>query len=758
MYKLKNIRKKYIVYLKGMNYIFDFNNKNNLDKHIIDKLRVDELEYLINCYKRYNETNNENKTNIKYIINHTYLFLLDNNDDHVFLKYIQSDFDIFYNFMIFFNIHADNIKKDIFHKFLYTSINNEHLYDHIKILILMENKDFLNYIINYEKIKNISVKTIITTILGKIIFTSNNTTIEHYIGILKEYESGKKYLISWFNLFYKLYHTLLVNIHTETLLDIDIFHRLKKVFLIIEDLWFDIESPRVINSELFFSDENFLGFTQYDSPIVSSYDKNVSQIVPDTYQNRLLLTYHRYNEMLTLLHLSKYITLNENKNEYIGNDNVYSNINIIINFLSSELFFSRVYDTFKFYDRIINIIFYTWENHPENYKCLPDSFIRSIFDLVLYVDKCDKWSHFKLSDFQIFLPNIARLCYLFIEEDKSISNPHIRVNALGLLDLLSINDVYIEPKIINGLLDFYIKLETFQTADSFYDKFRHRKYIFNIEFNFINENFKEYYISVIKSMDKIKLTRIFYLLFNDFNFIIEDLFQKINDKHVYIDFQTHTDSELSLLHKYQTFLCMNIEFCNIDSILLDNYILTKFVQSLNYNINLIMKTNYNFIKDNHKVVQLFYSLLGIYEHFRNNEVFLDVLIKDIRTFSIKFIKDIKLLFINLCHIEHFPSVLDINIVNDIVDKVIKYTKRIEYPDENKDHLLDPITFEPIKCPVILPSSGVVMDKWTICNHLLSNESDPFNREKLTITELENYNMTEIAKEKIKQFKDSNINN
>lgn len=742
-----------------MNYIFDFNNKFNLDKHIIDKLRIGEFEYILNCYKRLDEMNRDNKNNIKYIINHAYLYLLDNNDDKVFLKYIEGDFDIFYNFMTFYSIHADKIKKEIFYKFLYTSINHDQIYEHIKILILLENKDFLNYVIEYEKIKNISIKTINNTILGKVIFTVDNTCTDHYIGILKEYEYGKKYLISWFNLFYKLYNSLLITIHTETLLDIDIFHRLKKVFLIIEDLWHDIDIPRVINTEIIFSDENLLGFKQYDSPIVSSYDKNVCQIVPNTYANKLLLTYHRYNEMLTLLHLSKYITLNESKCDYIGNDNVYSNINIIINFLSSELFFSRVYDTFKFYDKIINIIFNTWDNHRENYKCLPDSFIRSIFDLVLYVDKSDKWSHFKLTDFKIFLPNIARLCYLFIEEDRSISNPHIRVNALGMLDLLSINDIYIEPKIIEGLFDFYIKLETFQTVDNFYDKFRHRKFIFMIfEYNFLNTNFKEYYISLIKTMDKIKLTRIFYLLLNDFNFIIEDLFQKINDDHVYIDFQTHTNSELTLLLKYQTFLCMNIEFCDIDSILLDNYILTKFVQSLNYNINLILNTEYTFIKDNPKVVGLFYSLLGIYEHFRDNEEFIDIIIRDIRTFSFRFLKDIKFLFINLCHNEHFKSVLDINIVNDIINNIIKYTKRIEYPLKEDNQLIDPITFEPITCPVILPSSGIVLDKWTICNHLLSNESDPFNREKLTIEILESYNNTEIAKEKIKQFKDSNINN
>ena len=161
--------------------------------------------------------------------------------------------------------------------------------------------------------------------------------------------------------------------------------------------------------------------------------------------------------------------------------------------------------------------------------------------------------------------------------------------------------------------------------------------------------------------------------------------------------------------------------------------------------------------DHYKITELYFSMVGLYEHFRFNEEFIDTLIKDIRSFSFKFIYDIKKLFIKLTYKEHLPSVLDINIINDIINKIVSYTKRIEYPEDNNDSLIDPITFEPISNPVILPSSGMILDKWTICNHLLSNESDPFNREKLTIEILEEYNLTEEAKNKIKQFKDSNIN-
>lgn len=51
----------------------------------------------------------------------------------------------------------------------------------------------------------------------------------------------------------------------------------------------------------------------------------------------------------------------------------------------------------------------------------------------------------------------------------------------------------------------------------------------------------------------------------------------------------------------------------------------------------------------------------------------------------------------------------------------------EIPDE----FLDPLTAELMQDPVVLPSSGQTVDRATIARHLLSDETDPFNRAHLT---------------------------
>ena len=57
-------------------------------------------------------------------------------------------------------------------------------------------------------------------------------------------------------------------------------------------------------------------------------------------------------------------------------------------------------------------------------------------------------------------------------------------------------------------------------------------------------------------------------------------------------------------------------------------------------------------------------------------------------------------------------------------------------DDVPDEYLDPLMGEIMRDPVKLPTSGNVMDRKHIARHLLSDESDPFNRKLLTPKMLE----------------------
>jgi len=53
-------------------------------------------------------------------------------------------------------------------------------------------------------------------------------------------------------------------------------------------------------------------------------------------------------------------------------------------------------------------------------------------------------------------------------------------------------------------------------------------------------------------------------------------------------------------------------------------------------------------------------------------------------------------------------------------------------DDIPAEYLDPLMNEIMKDPVLMPTSNNVIDRLTIKKHLLSDSTDPFNREKLTL--------------------------
>ncbi|KNC56510.1 ubiquitin conjugation factor E4 [Thecamonas trahens ATCC 50062] len=59
----------------------------------------------------------------------------------------------------------------------------------------------------------------------------------------------------------------------------------------------------------------------------------------------------------------------------------------------------------------------------------------------------------------------------------------------------------------------------------------------------------------------------------------------------------------------------------------------------------------------------------------------------------------------------------------------------ELLDDVPDEFLDPLMATLMRDPVILPSSRVSVDRSTITRHLLSDESDPFNRQPLTLDQV-----------------------
>ena len=82
-------------------------------------------------------------------------------------------------------------------------------------------------------------------------------------------------------------------------------------------------------------------------------------------------------------------------------------------------------------------------------------------------------------------------------------------------------------------------------------------------------------------------------------------------------------------------------------------------------------------------------------------------------------------------------------------------KNINYDDWNPpSELCDPLMATLLQEPVKLPTSEQIMDKKVIAKHLLSDPTDPFNRQVLHLEDVEEYNQVEEVKKEMDTLKEN----
>lgn len=83
---------------------------------------------------------------------------------------------------------------------------------------------------------------------------------------------------------------------------------------------------------------------------------------------------------------------------------------------------------------------------------------------------------------------------------------------------------------------------------------------------------------------------------------------------------------------------------------------------------------------------------------------------------------------------------------DLIAEIMELSEKVQIVEQRQklndealidppDDFLDPILSILMKDPVILPSSKITVDRSTISRHLLSDQSDPFNRSPLSMDQV-----------------------
>jgi len=174
---------------------------------------------------------------------------------------------------------------------------------------------------------------------------------------------------------------------------------------------------------------------------------------------------------------------------------------------------------------------------------------------------------------------------------------------------------------------------------------------------------------------------------------------------------------------------------------------------LNYNLkDMVTATNsqgrrvlYDELKVEPTVVivmlaKIYVNVSGVGRRGGVNDVFLQSVVRDGRSFELQYFKDAPGL-VN----DHYngTSIPDVGKTMDDFAKVVTELARVEAEDatmeedlgEIPDEYLCPIMSTLMRDPVILPSSKQNIDRATISAHLLTNPRDPFNRAALRIEDV-----------------------
>ncbi|KAI5792948.1 ubiquitin elongating factor core-domain-containing protein [Pyronema domesticum] len=191
----------------------------------------------------------------------------------------------------------------------------------------------------------------------------------------------------------------------------------------------------------------------------------------------------------------------------------------------------------------------------------------------------------------------------------------------------------------------------------------------------------------------------------------------------------------------ETVIMVNLFTSAIPDSFVQPEIVTRLASMLDYNLEALVGPKCNSLRVRNPDKYRFNpkSLLGeitsIYVNLKGKEAFVEAIARDGRSYSHQTFEQA----VGVLRRHNLKSQEDIEALVKLAMKV-EETKRREEEEELElgevpDEFTDPLMATLMEDPVILPISGITIDRQTIKAHLLSDATDPFNRTPLKIEDV-----------------------
>ncbi|XP_046484062.1 ubiquitin conjugation factor E4 A [Neodiprion pinetum] len=426
------------------------------------------------------------------------------------------------------------------------------------------------------------------------------------------------------------------------------------------------------------------------------------------------------------------------------------------------------------------------ETVPETLRCIPEFVVENTVGFLCFLRRLNP-NTFEEQGPSFLNPILTEVVAL-MESQRRLYNPHLRARlAEGLEALLPLNE---EPsnqavatlgvfhreqlfvthphrhQIVTNLLQVFVGIEMTGQSVQFEQKFNYRRpmyivmdYLWKIQEH--RNNFKQLAKEAEQNMEAVQpplFLRFMNLLMNDAVFLLDEALS--NMAQLKQLFQARENGEWDKLppHEreqqmgYLTHIGMIARFDNIlgretihtlemltseiisifcHPTMVDriasmlNYLLLQLVGPNQKNLKVKDQKEYDF-----KPANLVLNICKIYINLSHNEAFTLAVSQDGRSYSPELFKLAENVLVRIGG-------------GGILGDLDQFAKRVEEAANQKkqeeeilsgapDEFLDPIMSTLMTDPVILPSSKIVVDRQTIARHLLSDQTDPFNRSMLTM--------------------------
>eukprot|EP01132_Coremiostelium_polycephalum_P004552 gene4552-5672_t len=406
---------------------------------------------------------------------------------------------------------------------------------------------------------------------------------------------------------------------------------------------------------------------------------------------------------------------------------------------------------------------------PIQFSALPEFCIEDIVDFFAIIAIATPQS---LETLPII--NLMQFYITILVSPEYVKNPFLKAKIVEVISsfvptggpmdryfgtLLETGDI-VKENLVSSLMRFYVDIEHTGRHTQFYEKFHYRYYSSNIlkylwqnpyyklkfkeESNkpeqfmkFINMLINDSIYLLDESLSKLAEIKTNQILFSDPNWdqgmTPEQRQEKLQTngriEGMVKSFMLLANDNINMLHYLTGSFVepfMRPEFIDRITAML-NYYLSQLVGPKCTDLKVKDPEKFNF-----KPKQLLDQITDIYIHLGNDERFLKSVVKDGRSFKISIFESTERI-LRRENIKLKAQTLDqySKVIAKLRDTSREEAEMEEELGDIPDEFMDPIMSTLMVDPVILPSSRTVIDRQTILRHLLSDQTDPFNRSHLT---------------------------